>query len=246
MKYTKLTIGLMVLMLLLAVKSSSLAQQSTPDASPSGTISPEEVTENVKERIKKVVTEQNGKVENEPRAVVGTLQSVANGTLTIKTKTGVRLASVTEDTTFVQNPGSKKATREDLAIDDFIIAMGYLGDDNVLAAERVVMASEAPATPAKKVGFGRIKLINLDDDELTILLADGSELTVTLSKTTEIQLKQDGELTTVEADVLVEGQTLLVIYMPAAAAKTKVDTALVILADSDVETLPEVAETEDE
>ena len=234
MKYTKLTIGLMVLMLLLAVKSSSLAQQSTPDASPSGTISPEEVTENVKERIKKVVTEQNGKVENEPRAVVGTLQSVANGTLTIKTKTGVRLASVTEDTTFVQNPGSKKATREDLAIDDFIIAMGYLGDDNVLA------------TPAKKVGFGRIKLINLDDDELTILLADGSELTVTLSKTTEIQLKQDGELTTVEADVLVEGQTLLVIYMPAAAAKTKVDTALVILADSDVETLPEVAETEDE
>ena len=144
----KITITLLTFFLISLVPLGVLAQDNEePSPSPDD----ERIKQKVEERIEKVLSSAE---EEQKRALVGTLKSVANSTLTIETQTGDFQAKVATEATILDKD------REEIEIDDLnigsnIIAMGYFDDQDVLDTKRVVMAEEFQV-PETDSAFGLV------------------------------------------------------------------------------------------
>lgn len=114
------------------------AQESTSSA--------EDITEKVKERLEKVAKEGEVLGESVKKAYVGTLQSLTQNTLNIKTADSTKQAAVTASAKII---GAKREALkiDDLEIGSFLIVMGYLTDKDVLDARRVVVSEKPKALP---------------------------------------------------------------------------------------------------
>ena len=134
--------------LLVGLVTPALAQEqsSTPG---------EAVRESVKDKVKQRIETLSIK----PKAYVGTLASVTDSTLEIKTKEGkTLLASTSQDTTVVKVTGGKRSEIKfkDLALEDFVIAMGFVEERDVLSSKRIIALSEAPFRKKASV-FGTVE-----------------------------------------------------------------------------------------
>lgn len=229
------------------------------DSTDSGQVDQETINENIKERIKKVSEEAATLTEEtKRRALVGILEKIANNTLTIKTKSDIKLASVSAETSFVRSPGNQNSSIDDAALGDFIIAMGYTNGSDVLETKRVVLQEEAPEPVNKRSAFGILTNIDEDNDQVTITQPDGTTLTLDLTKNTDILLQINSDQEEVESENLPLNQTLLVVYQPnevdasdeeaepeEETEKQVTNTALLILALPSEETEAELDESEE-
>lgn len=114
------------------------AQESTSSA--------EDITKKVKERLEKVAKEGEVLGETVKKAYVGTLESLTQNTLTIKTAETTKTAAVADKAKII---GLKREALkiDDLEIGSFLIVMGYATDKNVLDARRVVVSDKPQAPP---------------------------------------------------------------------------------------------------
>lgn len=197
----------------LSVSYAVVAPTSSPTGAP--TAANEQVKESLQERLKKAADEKSSEAEKilgdtERRAVVGTLKDIAQTSLTIQVKDKAsQLASIGDKTVFLRN--GKSAKQSDLAIGDYILAMGYPGDGNVLDARRVVALDKQPPKTEYIIAAGSVIKINTTSKTFTVETVRPAELGGPETLVVSVA-KTDLDLATLEKDkrmivIAVSGKT---------------------------------------
>lgn len=150
--------------------------------------------------IQEKVDEQIKNIINKPKSFIGTVTDVTETSLQLRSdKNEIEQVSIASDTTNVVNTKektSKIAKISDIAIGDFIAALGYINSSSVLSASRILITN--PITEPKiKITSGTYKKGELKTDKNTLYyeFKDGQ---VTKIKSTS--LKEDMEIIYVEKD----------------------------------------------
>lgn len=87
---------------------------------------------------------------NKPKAYIGTVTDITDSTIQIKTMDGEikQISTANDGVTVVKaNPTAKTVKLTDIAIGDFIVAMGYINSSSVLSAQRILIVD--PITEPK-------------------------------------------------------------------------------------------------
>ena len=121
------------------------------------------------------------------KAYVGTVTDISGDTIQIKSANGEILqAGVVEETTYVNLLKKAIAVKKiDLAIGDYVVAMGLLNGNKVLSAKRILITSELVDLPAqagdkRQIAWGKISKIT--KTKLTIVDSNEKTLEISLPK----------------------------------------------------------------
>jgi hypothetical protein len=182
----------------LVVYSSVFQEKAFPTPTPNINASSE--TE-----IRQKVAEKVAQALNQPKAYLGVVTDIADSTIQIKTpESQIDQVSVADkNLTVVNTKGntSKQVKLTDIAIGDFIVAMGYVNGNQVLSAQRILItdpvtepkinafmgkiADITNPTPTSKTTaqsfssgkFVATKLTNIGGNDLLIYVTDSSPTT---------------------------------------------------------------------
>jgi preprotein translocase subunit YajC len=138
----------------------------TPEASPSAD------TSTASDSVRQKVQEKVNAASNIPYAYIGTVTDISETTIQIKNGSGdIQQIQTADDTTYVNTTGSsaKSISFKDVAIGDFITAMGYVNQANVLDSKRILVM-EAFTNPNRVAYLGQITKI--DKKTVTLKLND--------------------------------------------------------------------------
>lgn len=192
--------------------SPALAQD---ESSPSG-------TDAVRDKVRKTIEN----LVRKPKAVIGTLDSVTDSTLKIKTEDAkFVLVATTKDTEYAKTTKGKQVDVKfaDLAIGDFIAALGYKNGNDILDAQRVLAFDTTPYLP-KEIAFGRVE----KNTKGTLKIKhpkSGEVWTIETTKTTAVTQRSSGKSKMVETTVSsIEEQDKVIV---AGELNSKKDKALV-------------------
>ncbi|MFC1653279.1 hypothetical protein ACFL1M_00330 [Patescibacteria group bacterium] len=229
-------ISILSFLLILSLTSAVMAQEESTD---SGQINDEEISKSIKERIKKVATKAGSLIiEKRKIALIGSVEKIANDTLTIKTKDEIKLASVSATTVFVRSPGNTNQKLEDVSINDYAIAMGFINGSDVLETKRVLLYSKAPEKTKKTSIAGVISYIDEDEDAVSII-SNQEEIVLELTSSTDLSIQQGTQVNEIDLSNLELGQYVTTIYIPT-NDEYSTPKALTILASTikkDIETI---------
>lgn len=182
------------------IASAALAQDAT-------------TSESVRDRVRKTIEN----LTKRPRAVIGNLESIADATLKIKTEEGKLVLVATSDkTTYSKTAVGKKAEVEfaDLAIGNFVAALGYKNGNDIIDAKRVLAYDEAPF-PKKQAVYGEVETNK--KGILTIKHPKNSEVwTVETTAKTEVTKKVNEKMEGVLAAEIEEGDRIIAAGVPSA------------------------------
>jgi hypothetical protein len=203
------------LLLWLPVRAQS---PTTEVASTSAEVDFEVIKENVKKRLQEVVQDKVlGDITKEKVAIFGTLKSRAGNTLTIEADNSIKLASTSAQTQVVRIPSAGDLTLDDVSLDDYVVALGYSGFDEVLDTRKIIIQRTPPAMSQYKTAFGRIATYSTKDFLLTLTNpADEAKSTYIVSRKAVIQqaFTNDEYVDLPRNQSLPENKYALVIYMP--------------------------------
>lgn len=126
------------------------------------TPAPNSQTTSSESGVREIVLKKVEDILNSPKAYLGTVTDIAEKTIQLKTDSGtieqVSAADV-ELTVIKQNPTAKEVKLTDIAIGDYIVAMGYRNGNHVLNAKRILI-TQPQAAPQIKIYYGKIKSIS--------------------------------------------------------------------------------------
>ncbi len=153
MKKISLILSILAFFLLTINPKLNLAQESSPSG--------DTIRERVKEKIESTL--------NKPKAFLGTITDKTENTLQIKnTKGEIQFISIDADKTkFILISKTNKILKfDDIAIGDFVIAMGYISKggtsknngNTVLEAKRILITEQIIPT-TRKIIFGNVTKI---------------------------------------------------------------------------------------
>lgn len=214
--------------------TQSKAQENS--ASKSSELDELEITQNIKERIKKIATQSSTLSQKRKIAFIGSIEKIANETITIKTQDAINLASVSASTTYVRMPAGAESSLSDVSIGDFAVAMGFIAESEVLQTKRILLYDKTPESPKKTSVAGLVKLVDNIEQAITLITED-EEITITFTKKTLFNLQRGLEKETLKADQLEKGQLITIIYTPA-VDEYSTHKALSILATTKILQLP--------
>jgi hypothetical protein len=197
--YIALIAGSLLALTLVSIQPSWAATAS-PSASPKASTSPspaatpetlEETTQNLRERIEKIVNEKRDQIEGTletlsrpKRAFVGQIERVTEESLTVKTTKGINILSIDKNILLVKK--SKTIKISDIAVGDWAIVMGVVAEDDSFAPKRIIISSENLRPRPFTVAVGSIT--GLDTKNITIQPRSGeSNFTVVINKSTSFQ-----------------------------------------------------------
>ena len=213
-KLTKncLTIVLICLFSFSQVNLTIQAQEKTASAEP--TIS-EEVeqtsTQNLKERIERVVKEKSEVVKGtiddlsaKKQGFIGQVERVTDESISIKTIKDTRIVAINDSIKLLKD--NKEIKLEEIAVNDWLTVMGVVTNDT-FAAKRILVSTQSIRPPEYTVNLGTIQTIN--KNSLDFKNRDNEEITLTLQKSTSYQ-NLDGEK--IEQADLAENIQALIIY----------------------------------
>ncbi|MDO8599895.1 MAG: hypothetical protein Q7R44_00585, partial [bacterium] len=152
LKNLKITISCFFVLLFISflVSPSVFAQDSTPSGSTSTSSS--SIRDKVREAIENLT--------NKPRAVLGNLEQISDTTLQIKDDDGkLKQVATTIDTKYAKISKAGKKTEikfTDLALGDFVAALGFKNGNDILEAKRVIIYEEKP-TLGREAVFGDVQ-----------------------------------------------------------------------------------------
>jgi len=177
------------------IYSSEFAQYVESDENEEeseATESADDIQEKVQEKIKQA--------QKVGVAYMGTITDISEQTFQLKSENEeINQVSTDDSTSFVSTTGTKKSVEfEDVAIGDYLIAMGFRNGNGVLEAKRVLISSE-PEEPLFEVSAG--KITEIGKKEITLELFNGSSKTVLFGKNWKGP----------DLDELDEGQNLIVV-----------------------------------
>lgn len=198
-----ISLSLIIFCLLLAPMALAQTPTPTPGEEEEEEISPE-IKEKVQERIEAIQESGLRKA-----AYFGTITDVSNSTLTIDSVKGERKIQTDEETDFIGEKGVA-IELEDLEIDDFVIALGYLETDGLLQGKRISVLSEEPepAEPREAV-YGKVADIS-SEEEVISLSSLKEEITYEIDVTskTTIEKKVDEKTEEIDFDEIEIGDRL--------------------------------------
>jgi len=142
---------------------ASPVRSQSPTATSSSEKKAQQILEAVREKIKA------SQLAPRRRAYVGALKSIADTTLILETKNGIKQAKVSSQAAILRLEKSKKKKIkfEDLAIGDFTIAMGYIEENEVLDAKRIIVKRKEKPEKKRLVLFGLIEEIDVKKELIT-------------------------------------------------------------------------------
>ena len=140
------------------------AQSPTPEATAAAEEDLEDKIEGIREAVKEKVAEKNEEIGlGGKRAFAGAISDISNNTITLETENGKKQAQTTDETTFVDE-NRKEISLEDLVIESYIIALGYLEGEDLLDTRRVVI-SEEPEPIELIAVYGKVSDKSSDEEE---------------------------------------------------------------------------------
>jgi len=170
----------------------SLVEDET-EKNEDSTESSDVVREKVKDKLKEI--QETG------YSLIGTLTDISKGTFQMETPLGeIEQITIEDETDYVNTTSSKSKTIEfeDVAIGDYIIAMGFTNGDDILSAKRVLISTE-PEKSTKNILSG--KITSIDEKEVTLSLVGGNEQIISFGKSWKGP----------DLDELTEGELLIVV-----------------------------------
>lgn len=182
----------------------------------------------IREKVKEIVREKIEEVKKgQIRAFVGEISQISNLNITITNPRGEKQVRVSEETKII-GKGRKEIKLEDLEIGNFILAMGYLGDNSVLEARRIVVA-EKPKLPARAVAFGKVTDISTTGEKILTVKNEkkGITYTVVVTDKTIITKKGETKIEKVNFSAIEKGDRVVAIGTPT-ENETKLITAKII------------------
>ncbi len=158
----------------------------SPQASPSS----ETTTQNLKQRIEKVVQERREQLQGalddlsqKKRGFIGQVTRISEGNITVKNQKGSQVISVPEDVSIIKK--GKKILITEIAVDDWVILMGYGSSDN-FRLRRMIVSSDSLRPNNHIVVLGMIE--SLTDKQIKLVPRNQTDaLTATIDKKTRIQ-----------------------------------------------------------
>ena len=229
----KLILINLILFSLTLIPFKVLAQtESEPSPSPNDLIK-----QKVDERIEKAVSNAE---EATKQAFVGEIEEIANATLTLKTTSGEEKTKVAEDATIL-NSDRDEIDLEDLEIGEKVIVMGYMDDQGILEARRVVVIEEFQTSESEAI-FGIVTDISSEEKILTVKTKDETLYTVEMDSEVEISQTLNGDKETADFKDIKENDSLVIIGETEENAKKMITASLIHLITSEVE--EEVTEEE--
>ncbi len=146
-----------------------------------------EVTQNLKQRLKDSLTQDDEATPSSPtqtaKSYIGIVKDVIKDTLIIQDKDGKKDIKLQEDTAIIRTPGNATIKAENIRIEDYIIAIGYPGDGDILSAKRLVVSADPIKPPVKQSDMGTIVKISADSiakSSMTLQI-DGQPKTISIS-----------------------------------------------------------------
>ena len=176
----------------LTATPSSKTASPTPIATSSGSLNQETVTQNIKDRIEKIIDEKSEKASQalKKRAFVGKVSRVTTESLSIETLRGEQNVRVSSKSTVLLFPKMQNLQLSDIEIGGFAIVMGYINGDDVLEAKRILVVQTPLFPMKKKVVIGHV--IDLSTTVLSLKLRNNEEEKIPISKKT-IYVDSQGE-----------------------------------------------------
>lgn len=185
---------------------SSFFQKNTIMASPS----PSNATG--ESAIRQKVEEKVAAALMQPKAFLGTVTDITDSTIQVKSIEGdIKQISATPDSVSVINStddSSREVKLTDIAIGDFIVAMGYKGSNNVLIAQRILI-TDPVKPPQITVNFG--KVTDTGVGTITVTPLKGEAVGVTPNYLTDIETLKNGKETAIRLTSISEND--IVIYV---------------------------------
>lgn len=200
------SVGLQSVTEVLVVYSSSFQIRILPTGSPTGEASG---TSDIRQKVAQDVANTLSR----PKAYIGTVTDITDSTVQIKTRASeIKQISVKADSTTVINSVgtvSKTVKTADIAIGDFVVAMGYVNTNSVLSAQRILITD--PVTEPK-INVSQAKVVNVIKKVLTVsLVSNNSQDTVQPDVNTDIKATADGKSNTIKFANIGAGD--LIIYV---------------------------------
>jgi hypothetical protein len=145
--------------------------------------------------VDKAVAEKLAEAEKPPKAYIGTVTDIADSTIQIKTTDSQiqQIATNKYSISVVNTTGTSTKTVKvaDIAIGDFIVAMGYIDGNEVLDARRILISDEA--TPSQ-INVSLFKVQASGKKSLTLSpVAGGESSTVVPDKNSDLISYKDGK-----------------------------------------------------
>jgi hypothetical protein len=217
-KSTALVLGLVIAG---ACTSPVLAVTATPSAkpvkaSPSPSVAPPsdaQTTQNLKDRIDSVLKNRADQVKGvldemtlKKRGFIGEVERVIEKTVTVKNNKGTEVLSVAPSVVILRD--NKKASIDDIAVGDWVIAMGYMTNGD-FTLKRLVVSSTTLMPKSYDSVIGTAQTIT--KTQITLSPRTSAEaITYQINKTTHYE---NAEGTTLKAtDIKKDSQYLIISY----------------------------------
>ena len=109
------------------------------------------------EMISENVEKKLDLAKNKPKAFIGAITDITEDTIQMKNEVDeIKQISIVESTEYVEvKDKTKTLTFEDVAIGDFVVAMGFQNGSGVLEAGRIIITNP-PGKDDKKIFFGKL------------------------------------------------------------------------------------------
>lgn len=186
----------------LVVYSSSFQEQTipTPDAS---STSESDIRARVEQKVAQAL--------NRPKAYLGTVTDISDSTIQIKSDSSQieQISTGNDGITVINQSGKNNKTVKltDIAIGDFIVAMGYINSNSVLAAQRILITD--PVSEPKIFTY-MAKVTDTSKNSLDVsLIPTGNPGSVTPDKNTDIESFSNGKSTAIKFATITQGNTLI-------------------------------------
>jgi len=161
--------------------------------------------------IRNKVQQQVEQALNQAKAFIGTITDIASSNLQIQSDSSEILqVSTNSDTSFVQvGTTNKEIKSSDVAIGDYIIAMGYKDTNGVLTADRVLIDSQ-PDDLGRIFTFGTVTTTSKSQISVTNPKIE-SEAQITTSASTHVYTFDEGKVGVSGLSKISEGDYIVAI-----------------------------------
>lgn len=146
-------------------------------------------------QIRQKVTASLTNTINRPEAYIGTVTDITDSSIELKNKASeIQQISINPEINVTNSTGStvKQVKTSDIAIGDFIIAMGYKGPNAVLDTQRILITNQIKPN---STFASRAKVLNVTKKTIDIEVDGEKKTTITPSAKTNYFLYKEGKTT---------------------------------------------------
>ncbi|MFV1917048.1 MAG: hypothetical protein ACC618_00970 [Patescibacteria group bacterium] len=193
------------------VYSTEFEKELEDELESSGDEEVKEATEEsgaIREKVQEKIEERRKRA----KAYIGTITDISEDTIQIKSGQGEiqQIAASDEQTSFVKiGTKNQSLDYDEIAIGDYIIAMGFINSNDVLNARRFLV-TDPPKTATPEAYMVRVSEIN-DGKITTNEISTNDEINLEVDKNTLITVSEEGGFSEIELEDIETKSTIIFI-----------------------------------